>query len=61
MLLFAYGGRRLTQGLLKFRQASESLTRIGGGLIILTAIAILFGWDVQIQLLLAPLFPKQVW
>jgi cytochrome c-type biogenesis protein len=59
MLLFAYGGRRLTQRLLKLRQASESLTRIGGGLIILTAIAILFGWDVQVQLLLAPLFPRQ--
>lgn len=59
MLLFAYGGRRLTQRLLKFRQASDSLTRIGGGLIILTAIAILFGWDVQVQLFLAPLFPRQ--
>jgi cytochrome c-type biogenesis protein len=61
MLLFAYGGRRLSQRLLKLRQASSRLTQIGGGLIILTAIAILFGWDVQIQLLLAPLFPKQVW
>jgi cytochrome c-type biogenesis protein len=61
MLIFAYGGRRITQRLLKLRHASESLTRIGGGLIILTAIAILFGWDVQIQLFLAPLFPKQVW
>jgi cytochrome c-type biogenesis protein len=61
MLLFAYGGRRLSQRLLKLRQASSRITQIGGGLIILTAIAILFGWDVQIQLLLAPLFPKQVW
>jgi cytochrome c-type biogenesis protein len=60
MLLFAYGGRRMTQRLLKLRQASEGLSRIGGGLIILTAIAILFGWDVQIQLLLAPLFPRQI-
>jgi cytochrome c-type biogenesis protein len=59
MLLFAYGGRRITQRLLKLRQASESLSRIGGGLIILTAIAILWGWDVQIQLFLAPLFPRQ--
>lgn len=61
MLLFAYGGRRLSQRLLKLRSASSRLSQIGGGLIILTAIAILFGWDVQIQLFLAPLFPKQVW
>jgi cytochrome c-type biogenesis protein len=61
MLLFAYGGRRLAQRLLKVRQVSASMTRIGGGLIVFTAIAVLFGWDVQIQLLLAPLFPRQIW
>lgn len=54
LLLIAYAGRYLSQHLLNLRSYSE---RIGGGIIVVTAIAILLGWDIQIQLLLAPLFP----
>jgi cytochrome c-type biogenesis protein len=60
MLAIAYGGQAIAQRLLKLRGMSSQLMRIGGGLIILTAIAIFLGWDVQIQLLLAPLFPSQM-
>lgn len=60
MLAIAYGGQAIAKRFLKLRQISSQLTRIGGGLIILTAIAILLGWDVEIQLLLAPLFPQQI-
>jgi cytochrome c-type biogenesis protein len=56
MLAIAYGGRRVSQ-ILKLRSSSKLLTRIGGGAIITTAIAILLGWDVQVQLWLAPFFP----
>ena len=59
MLAIAYGGQAIAKRFLKLRKISSQLSRIGGGLIILTAIAILLGWDIQIQLLLAPLFPTQ--
>jgi cytochrome c-type biogenesis protein len=58
LLALAYGGRRLGQQLLKLRSHSMILQRVGGVMIAATAIAILLGWDVQIQLLLAPLFPR---
>jgi cytochrome c-type biogenesis protein len=35
------------------------LQRMGGILVVSTAIAILLGWDIQIQLWLAPFFPTQ--
>jgi cytochrome c biogenesis protein CcdA len=57
MLAIAYGGRQVSQRFLKLRSSSKLLTRIGGGVIIATAIAILLGWDVQVQLWLAPFFP----
>ncbi|GAC1451055.1 MAG: cytochrome c biogenesis CcdA family protein [Chamaesiphon sp.] len=57
LLVIAYGGRRLSRSLLKFRSYSAVFQRIGGVLIAGTAIAILLGWDVQIQLWLAPFFP----
>jgi cytochrome c-type biogenesis protein len=57
MLAIAYGGRTLSQRLLKLRAHSQTLRRIGGVMIVVTAIAILVGWDVQVQLWLAPLFP----
>ena len=60
MLAIAYGGQAIAKRFLKLREISSQLTRRGGGLIILTAIAILLGWDVEIQLLLAPLFPQQI-
>lgn len=57
MLALAYGGRTLSQKLLSVRSRSETLQRVGGALVAATALAILFGWDVQVQLWLAPLFP----
>jgi cytochrome c-type biogenesis protein len=58
LLAIAYGGRRMTQHLLGLRQHSVVLQKVGGAVVILSAIAILFGWDVQIQLWLAPFFPN---
>ncbi len=57
LLGIAYGGRVFSQRLLKLRSHSALLQRLGGIIIILTAIAILLGWDTEIQLRLAPLFP----
>lgn len=57
LLAIAYGGRFLSQRLLKLRMYSAMLQRIGGLVIVGTAIAILLGWDIQIQLWLAPIFP----
>lgn len=58
MLLFAYGGRYLGQRLLQLRSHSGTIQQIGGMIIIITAIAMLLGLDVEIQLWLAPLFPS---
>ncbi|WP_373527790.1 cytochrome c biogenesis CcdA family protein [Nostoc sp.] len=59
LLAIAYGGRVLSKRILNFRSHSAALQRIGGVAIVSTAIAILLGWDVQIQLWLAPFFPTQ--
>ncbi len=58
MLAIAYGGRAISQRLLGLRRHSARLQRLGGGLIVGTAIAILLGWDIKVQLWLAPLFPR---
>jgi cytochrome c-type biogenesis protein len=58
LLAIAYGGRALTRRLIYFRSYSAVLQRIGGVLVLGTALAILLGWDIQLQLWLAPLFPK---
>jgi cytochrome c biogenesis protein CcdA len=58
LLAIAYGGRTFSDRLLKLRAHSASLQRVGGAMILGTAIAILLGWDVQIQLWLAPFFPS---
>ncbi len=58
LLAIAYGGRSVSQRLLGLRRHSAKLQRLGGGLIIGTAIAILLGWDIKVQLWLAPLFPR---
>jgi cytochrome c-type biogenesis protein len=58
MLIVAYGGRYLGQRLLQLRSHSGTIQKIGGMMIIVTAIAMLLGLDVQIQLWLAPLFPS---
>lgn len=57
LLAIAYGGRKLSRRLIGFRRHSAILQQVGGALVVMTAIAILLGWDVQIQLWLAPLFP----
>lgn len=58
LLAIAYGGRTCSGRLLKLHPHSTTLQRVGGVLIVGTAIAILLGWDVQIQLWLAPFFPS---
>jgi cytochrome c-type biogenesis protein len=57
LLAIAYGGRRLGQSFLRLRPHSALLQKVGGGMIVVTAIAIFLGWDVTIQLWLAPFFP----
>lgn len=57
LLAIAYGGRAFSRRLLNLRSHSAILQRVGGVMIMATAIAILLGWDVQVQLWLAPLFP----
>ncbi len=57
LLAIAYTGRWFSQSLKPVHRHSEAIQRAGGLLIMATAIAILLGWDVQIQLWLAPLFP----
>ena len=58
LLVLAYGGRYLSQSFLGLGSQTIILQKIGGIFIVLSAIAILLGWDIQIQLWLAPLFPK---
>jgi cytochrome c-type biogenesis protein len=58
MLALAYGGRYLSCRLMNLRSHSALLQRLGGAVIVSTAIAILLGWDVRIQLWLAPFFPS---
>jgi cytochrome c-type biogenesis protein len=59
LLIIAYGGRYLSRRLLSLRSHSSTLQRIGGIMVVSTAIAILLGWDIQLQLWLAPFFPAQ--
>jgi cytochrome c-type biogenesis protein len=58
LLAIAYGGRKLTQHILGLRHRSAVLQKIGGAIVLTTALSILFGWDVQIQLWLAPFVPS---
>lgn len=58
LIAIAYGGRKLSQRLLGLRRHSAGLQKIGGAIVIVTALFILLGWDVQIQLWLAPFFPR---
>lgn len=57
LLLLAYGGRYVSHRLLQLRSHSHTIQRIGGIMIAGTAIAMLLGVDVWLQLQLAPLFP----
>lgn len=58
LLLFAYGGQYFSRRLLSLRVHSAWLQRLGGAIVVSTAIAIVLGWDIQIQLWLAPFFPS---
>ncbi len=58
MLVFAYGGRFLSHRLLSLRAHGGRLQRLGGAIVVSSAIAILLGWDIQVQLWLAPFFPS---
>jgi cytochrome c-type biogenesis protein len=57
LIALAYGGRKLTQQFLGLRRHSAVLQKVGGAIVVVTALFILLGWDVQIQLWLAPFFP----
>ena len=57
LLAIAYGGRKLSHRLLGLRHHSMVLQKVGGAIVIMTALSILLGWDIQIQLWLAPFFP----
>jgi cytochrome c-type biogenesis protein len=57
LLAIAYGGKHLSQHLTLLRSQSQNLQKIGGVVIAGTAIAILLGWDIKVQLWLAPFFP----
>jgi cytochrome c-type biogenesis protein len=57
MLAIAYAGRYFSKSFQRLRPHSQKLQRAGGLVVIMTAIAILQGWDIKIQLWLAPLFP----
>jgi cytochrome c-type biogenesis protein len=59
LLAIAYGGRILSQRLLQLRRHSAAWQRVGGVAIVASAIAIVLGWDIQVQLWLAPFFPTQ--
>ena len=58
LLILAYTSRYLSQSWRWIIPHTAKLQRIGGMLMTGTAIAILLGWDVEVQLWLLPLFPK---
>ena len=57
MLAIAYGSKSAAQKLRWLYPHMETIQRTSGILIAASAIAILLGWDNQVQVLLAPLFP----
>lgn len=57
LLAIAYGGRYLSRYLGNLRSKSTAIQKISGIIVASSAVAILLGWDVQIQLWLAPIFP----
>ena len=58
LLAIAYSSRQIGNSWRRLLPYTGILQRIGGILMAGTAISILFGWDIEIQLWLAPLFPK---
>ncbi len=57
MLAFAYGSKGILQQAKGLYPHMETIQRVSGVAIALTAVGILLRWDVKIQLWLAPLFP----
>ncbi len=57
LLALAYGSRYLSRPLWMLRSKSAALQKFGGILVVSSAVMIILGWDVQIQLWLAPIFP----
>ena len=60
MVAIATIGRLFGRRRLKLQVYSAGLPHVGGVAITATALAILLGWDVQVQLWLTPLFPRQI-
>jgi cytochrome c-type biogenesis protein len=58
LLAIAYGSRHLSNSSRRLLPYTGALQRVGGILMAGTAISILLGWDVELQLWLAPWFPK---
>jgi cytochrome c-type biogenesis protein len=58
LLAIAYSSRHISSSSRRLLPYTATLQRVGGILMSGTALAILLGWDVEIQLWLAPLFPK---
>jgi cytochrome c-type biogenesis protein len=58
LLAIAYSSRHISNSSRRLLPYAGALQRVGGLLMAGTAIAIVFGWDVELQLWLAPLFPK---
>lgn len=57
MLGLAYGGKGLIGQVRSLYPYTETIQRVAGLGIAFSAVAILLGWDSEIQLLVAPLFP----
>lgn len=58
MLIIAYGGQWITARIQRVQGRGEVLKKIFGALILLTAVAMLFGWDREIQNLLLDYYPE---
>ncbi len=58
LLAIAYSSRHISSSSRRLLPYTATIQRIGGILMSVTAIAILLGWDVELQLWLAPLFPR---
>ncbi len=58
MLAIAYGGKRLSGKIEWTRKNSHTLKKVAGWILILTGLAMLFGLDQYVQILVLPYFPE---
>jgi cytochrome c biogenesis protein CcdA len=58
MLAIAYGGKRLSKQLDWTKRNSTIIKKLAGWVLILTGLAMLFGLDQYVQILLLPYFPE---